>query len=291
MTEIYHYDQITPETEVYGVIADPVGHSLSPQIHNAGFRHCGLNKVYVPIRVPREDLARFLEDAAALDIKGLSVTIPHKEEVIKKLTEVDAAVRGIGAANTIVIDGKKRQGFNTDHRAALESMEAAIGGPAEFEQRLKGRTALVLGAGGVGKAIVYGLTRRGVKVVVSDGVSRQALTLAQRFECRAVEWPARHTIAPDLLVNCTPVGMHPNVDESPFEKHHLRPSMIVFDAVYNPEHTMLIKDAENRNCTVVTGVDMFVRQACLQFELFTGQEGPAALMRETIRRAIGAAKY
>jgi 3-dehydroquinate dehydratase/shikimate dehydrogenase len=128
-------------------------------------------------------------------------------------------------------------------------------------------------------------------VVVSDGVARQALTLAQRFECHSVEWAARHTVTADLLVNCTPVGMHPNVDESPFEKHHLRPSMIVFDVVYNPEHTMLVKNAENRNCTVVTGVHMFVRQACLQFQLFTGQEGPADLMRETIRRAIGAAKY
>jgi 3-dehydroquinate dehydratase/shikimate dehydrogenase len=291
MSDIYHYDQINAETEVYGVIADPVGHSLSPQIHNAGFRHCGLNKVYVPIRVPREDLSRFLDDAAALDIKGLSVTIPHKEEVIKKLTEADDAVRGIGAANTVVIEGKRRRGFNTDHQAALESMEAAVGGPVEFEARLRGKTALVLGAGGVGKAIVYGLRRRGVKVIVSDGVARQALTLAQRFECQSVDWAARHTVTADLLVNCTPVGMHPNVDETPFEKHHLRPSMIVFDAVYNPEHTMLVKNAENRNCTVVTGVDMFVRQACLQFHLFTGQEGPAELMRETIRRAIGAAKY
>ena len=97
------------------MIADPVGHSLSPQIHNAGFRHCELNKVYVPIRVPREDLSRFLDDAAALDIKGLSVTIPHKEEVIKKLTEVDDAVRGIGAANTILFDGKKR--LRLQHRS------------------------------------------------------------------------------------------------------------------------------------------------------------------------------
>ncbi len=291
MTEIYHYERINPQTEVYGVIADPVGHSLSPQIHNVAFQHCGLNKVYVPIRVPREDLPRFLEDAAALDIKGLSVTIPHKEEVIKKLTEVDAAVRGIGAANTVIFEGKRRLGFNTDCRAAIDSLEAAIGGPAEFDERVKGKTALVLGAGGVGKAVVYGLIRRGVNVVVSDGVARQALTLAQRFECRSVDWPARHSVTPDLLVNCTPVGMHPNVDESPFDRHHMRPSMIVFDAVYNPEHTMLVKDAKSRNCTVITGVDMFVRQACLQFELFTGQEGPAELMRETIRRAIGAAKY
>ena len=291
MTETYHYDQIDADTEVYGVVADPVGHSLSPLLHNVAFRHFKLNKVYIPIRVPREDLARFIDDAGRLDIRGLSVTIPHKEEVVKKLTEADGAVRGIGAANTVIFDGKKRQGFNTDCRAAMDSLEAAIGGAGEVEQKIKGKTALVLGAGGVGKAVVYGLTRRGANVVVSDGVARQALTLAQRFSCRSVEWSARHSIAADLLFNCTPVGMHPNVNETPFEKHHLRPSMVVFDAVYNPENTLLVKDARSRNCTVVTGVDMFVRQACRQFKLFTGKEGPADLMRETIRRAIGAAKY
>jgi 3-dehydroquinate dehydratase / shikimate dehydrogenase len=291
MTEIYNYDQINAETEVYGVIADPIGHSLSPQIHNAGFRQCQLNKVYIPIRVPRENLLQFIDDAPAWGIKGLSVTIPHKEQVMRKLTEAEAAVRGIGAANTVLFDGQKRLGYNTDCRAAMESLAAVVEGPEEFERRLKGKTALVLGAGGVGKAIVYELVRRGANVVVTDGVPRQALTLANRYECRSVEWPARHTIMADLLFNCTPVGMHPNVDETPFERHHLRPSMIVFDAVYNPENTLLVKDARSRNCTVVTGVEMFVRQACLQFKLFTGQDGPAELMRETIRRVIGAAKH
>jgi 3-dehydroquinate dehydratase / shikimate dehydrogenase len=290
MTEIYHYDRINAETEVYGVIADPIGHSLSPQIHNTGFFHCGMNKVYVPFRVPREDLSRFMDDAHLLDIKGLSVTIPHKEEVIKKLTDADGAVRGIGAANTVVFADQKRLGYNTDYRAAMDSLEAAGEGAEEMQRRIQGRTALVLGAGGVGKAIVYGLIRRGVNVVLADAVSRQALTLAQRCNCRWVEWSARYSITADLLFNCTPVGMHPNVDETPFEKHHLRPSMIVFDAVYNPENTLLVKEAHSRNCTVVTGVDMFVRQAGLQFELFTGQKGPADLMRDTIRRAIGAAK-
>jgi len=291
MTEIYRYDQINADTEVYGVIADPIGHSLSPLIHNAAFQHCKMNKVYVPLRVPREDLSRFIDDAPALGVRGLSVTIPHKEEVIKRLSEADGAVRGIGAANTVVFEGKKRLGFNTDYRAAMDSLEAAIGGADQVESRLKGKTALVLGAGGVGKAVAYGLVRRGMQAVVSDAVPRQALTLAHRLDCRSIEWSARHSVTADLLANCTPLGMHPNVDETPYEKHHLRPSMIVFDAVYNPENTLLIKDARSRNCTVITGVDMFVRQACLQFELFTGEDGPAEVMREAIRLAIGAAKY
>lgn len=290
MTEIYHYDQIRADTEVYGVIADPIGHSLSPQIHNAGFRHCKMNKIYVPIRVPREDLSQFIDDAPSFDIKGLSVTIPHKEEVVKKLTDMEAAVRGIGAANTVIVDGHQRLGYNTDYLAAMDSLNDAVGGAAEIDRSAAARTALVLGAGGVGRAIAYGLVRRGLSVVVTDGAPAAAANLAEYLKCRSVDWAGRHSVAADLLFNCTPVGMHPNVDETPFDKHHLRPSMVVFDAVYNPENTLLVKEALSRNCTVITGVDMFVRQACLQFKLFTGQDGPADLMRETIRRAIGAAK-
>jgi 3-dehydroquinate dehydratase/shikimate dehydrogenase len=273
------------------VIADPIGHSLSPLIHNSAFEHLGMNKVYVPFRVPREDLPQFIDEATTLGIKGLSVTIPHKEAVVKKLTEADGAVRGIGAANTVLFQGEKRLGYNTDYRAAMSSLAAAVGFSAEDEGPLKGHTALVLGAGGVGKAIAYGLIRRGASVVLADGDAERAVRLAQRFKCRCVDWLARHTVTADLLVNCTPVGMHPNVDETPYDKHRLRPSMIVFDAVYNPESTLLIKDARSRNCTVVTGVEMFVRQACLQFELFTGRDGPAELMRDVIKRAIAAAKY
>jgi 3-dehydroquinate dehydratase/shikimate dehydrogenase len=290
MTEIYHYDDIREDTEVYGVIADPVGHSLSPLIHNAAFQHAKLNKVYIPIRVPREDLSQFIDDAKDLDIRGLSVTIPHKEDVIRTLTEADGAVRGIGACNTVVFKGSDRLGFNTDYRAAMDSLEMVCGGAQSLKEQLDGRTALVLGAGGVAKAMAYGLMRRGLRVVVTDIALEQALTMAKTFNCRSVEWPLRHSVPAELLVNCTPVGMHPNVDETPYDKLHLRPSTIVFDVVYTPENTLLVKDARARNCTVVTGVDMFVRQACLQFQHFTGQEGPSDLMRETIRRAIGAAR-
>lgn len=295
MTEIFNYDKIQADTEIYGVVADPIGHSLSPLIQNAAFQHFGMNKVYVPFRVPREDISRFIDEATQFGIRGLSVTIPHKEDVIKKLTDVDVAVRGIGATNTMIFEGQKRIGYNTDCSAAMSSLEEVLrleGIHADKpENLLQGKTALVLGAGGVGKAVIYGLSRRGAQVVVSDGVPRQAATLANNFNCRSVDWGARHTVAADLLFNCTPVGMHPNVDETPYDKHHMRPSMIVFDAVYNPENTLLVKEARSRNCTVITGIDMFVRQACLQFKLFTGQDGPADVMRETIRRAIGAAKY
>ena len=115
-------------------------------------------------------------------------------------------------------------------------------------------------------------------------------SLAEQAKCKAIDWSARHGISADILVNCTPVGMHPNVDETPFDRHHMRPSMVVFDTVYNPESTLFVKDARARSCVVVTGVDMFIRQAALQFKLFTGQDAPMGLMRETLKRATGAAR-
>jgi 3-dehydroquinate dehydratase/shikimate dehydrogenase len=290
MTQVYRYDQINAETEVYGVVADPIGHSLSPLIHNAGFAHLGLNKVYVPFRVPREDLVRFIDEADALGIRGLSITIPHKETVIKALNQVDPSVEGIGAANTVVFNGSLRAGYNTDYHAAISSLVEAMELTGAGERPFSGKTALVMGCGGAGMAITYGLVRGGAHVLLTDIAQRKAETMAERFDCVAVEWVDRHKANPDILVNSTPVGMHPNVDESPYEKHHLRPSMVVFDAVYNPENTLLIKDARSRNCAVVTGIEMFVRQACLQFKHFTGHEGPADLMRDVIRRTIGAAK-
>jgi len=291
MVNVYHYDQINRETEVFGVVADPVGHSLSPLIHNAAFAERGLNKVYVPFRVPREDLRSFIAEAQELGIKGLSVTIPHKEAVLEMLTKADGVVHGIGACNTIVFDGQDRLGYNTDYRAAMESLEESLREAGGGDNPLSGKTALVMGAGGVGKAISFGLVRRGAAVVVTDAQPQVAKRLAAALKCRAIDWAKRHTVSADVLINGTPVGMHPNVDETPYPKHHLRPAMVVFDAVYNPETTLLVKEARSRNCRVITGVDMFVRQACLQFKLFTGQDGPADTMREVIRRTIAAAKY
>lgn len=292
MKEIYRYDQITPETEVYGVVADPVGHSLSPQIHNAAFAHLGMNRVYVPFRVPRGDLADFIDVAPRLGVRGLSVTIPHKEAVLQKLHQVDGAVRAVGAANTVVYSDEKRIGYNTDYRAALDSLLAALKveeGAAQ-ESPLTGKNCLVLGAGGVARAIAHGLHRRHARVTLASRTLARAKQLAERVGCAAVEWDRRFTVPADILVNGTPIGMHPHVDETPYDDGHLRAEMIVFDTVYNPENTLLIKLARQQGCAVVTGVDMFVRQAALQFQLFTGQEAPAGVMRETLKRATSAAR-
>lgn len=283
MKDVYHYDQISPETEVYGVVGDPIGHSLSPLVHNTAFRHHGLNKVYVPFRVPRGDFEAFLNQAPQLGVKGLSVTIPHKEAAFLALSSMDVPTKAIKACNTILFQGHERIGRNTDYAAASEAILAVAG-------TIRGKRALVLGAGGAAHAIAHAIKDLSAEVLITNRTKDRAEALATALKCNIVEWSARHTINADILVNCTPVGMHPNVDESPYEKTYFRPGTLVFDTIYNPETTMLIKEAQNRDCRTVTGVDMFVRQAGMQFKLFTGLAAPLDFMRQTLKRATGAVK-
>jgi len=290
MTEVYFYDALNRESNVYAVIGDPIGHSFSPLVHNAALREQNINAVYIPFRVPKSHLKRFLTDAPLLGIRGLSVTIPHKENALRVVTRLDRAAREIGAVNTIVFENNGMTGYNTDCRAAMDSL-AQVMPKAADEDGLQGVGCLVLGAGGAARAIAYGLKRRGAKVTIASRTREKADALGESLDCKSVEWSARHQVAFDVLVNCTPVGMHPDVDESPFERHHLKPSQVVFDTVYNPETTLLVKNARSQSCKVVTGMEMFVRQAALQFKLFTGHTAPVDLMRDTVRRAIGPAKY
>jgi 3-dehydroquinate dehydratase/shikimate dehydrogenase len=288
MRDVYRYEQIGADTEVYGVIADPVAHSLSPLVHNAAFAQLGMNKVYLPFRVPREHLEQFLNEAEELGIKGLSVTIPHKEAVLPLLTHRDEAVEGIGAANTILFRDGRRIGYNTDARAAIDSVEHTMALPEE--NGLHRKQALILGAGGVARAVGYGLKLRGADVVISGRTPERAEMLAHELKARSVGWPLRHNIQADLVINCTPVGMHPNVNETPYDGANLKPECVVFDTVYNPEQTLLIKQARQAGCTAITGIDMFVGQAAVQFKLFTDQEAPLDTMRTAVRRAISAAR-
>lgn len=291
MVDVYRHDSITKDTAVYGVIADPIAHSLSPQVHNAAFGAAGIDAVYLPFRVPFDTLGQFVEDAQRLDIRGLSVTIPHKEAIARFLTKVDPAVKGIGAVNTVLFKDGQVLGYNTDYKAAMDCLEGALGAVGANPSPLKDKRVLVLGAGGVARAIMYGLSRRGAKATVAGRTRARAQTLADAFGGRSVDWQARHNAEVDVVVNCTPIGMHPNVDESPFGKPYLKPTMVVFDTVYNPESTLLIKEAKLRGCRAVTGVEMFIRQAALQFMLFTGREAPYDLMRDTLKRAIGPVRF
>ncbi|MER3416929.1 MAG: shikimate dehydrogenase [Gemmataceae bacterium] len=291
MRAIYRYDHITPRTRIFAVIGDPVAHSLSPVIHNGAFRTLGLDCVYLPVRIPRGDLEESLQALDRLPVEGYSVTIPHKEAAARLARQRDSRVDAIGAANTLVraSDGGFAA-YNTDAPAAVESLLFALA-QIEDPPRIAGKSVLILGAGGAARAVAFGLHQAGALLTITNRTPERAQELAAAIGCRVVDWAARHAVTADIVVNCTSVGMHPHVDESPLHVSFLRPGLVVFDIVYNPENTLLVKQARERGCHVLTGVDMFVRQALLQFKHFTGQEAPRDLMEKLVRRALSPVKW
>ncbi len=287
MKQIYNYEGVNGATKVFGVIGDPVAQSLSPLIHNSTFRHLGLNCVYLPFRVPRGELAGFLRGFDCFPIQGYSVTIPHKEAAAQYAATQDSAVVQVRAANTLVRGDNGFAAYNTDYQAALDSLQAHLppAGPGE-PASLASRTVLLLGAGGAARAVAHALHRAGAQVTIANRTAEKAQKLAIEVGCRHVDWAARNGILCDVLINCTSVGMFPNVDETPIHPSALRAGLAVFDTVYRPEQTLLVKEARERHCHVLTGVDMFVRQAALQFRMFTGREAPIDFMRDLTRRAL-----
>ena len=286
MTRMYDVKNINSDTELFGVIADPVAHSYSPLIHNTAFADQKLNARYLPLRIPQDDLHNFMDAVDEVGIKGISITIPHKERALDYCTQAEASANGIGAINTMVFHKDDRLGYNTDYRAAMDCIiEVMDRKDAAKENALQGVTAMVLGAGGVSRAVVWGLKQRQAEVIVTSRTEERSRLLASEIGCRAVPWEDRHNQKVQLLINGTPVGMHPNVDASPFNSSALNQYMVVFDTVYNPENTMLVKYAKRAQCRIITGIDMFVRQAAYQYKLFTGKDAPAMLMRKTIKHA------
>ncbi len=290
MTEMYGYDRVDKETKFFGVIADPIGHSLSPLVHNNEIAKHGMNAIYIPFRVPREHLSAFIDGCHELGIRGLSVTIPHKESILRCCTSLDEDVAGIRAANTVVFDGQTTQAYNTDCKAAVTSLARAVGA-TDLKKPFAGKTAMILGSGGVAKAIGFGLNRGGASVTITGRNTKKTEELADHLKCKSLDWAIRQQVTTDILINCTPLGMHPNVDETPYARNHLKESTVVFDTVYNPEQTLFIKEAREQGCKVVSGVEMFVRQAALQFKLFTGVDANKKEMRREVKRAISAASY
>jgi 3-dehydroquinate dehydratase/shikimate dehydrogenase len=287
----FFYNAIDAKTEVYGVIGDPIEQSLSPAIHNAAFRHLGLNKVMVPFLVPDGELEAFFKELDWLGLKGCSATIPHKEAVVGLLQQKEGAVERTSSCNTVVIEADgRRVGYNTDYRAAMNSLEIAMGGSEDDEEAspLLDKQVLILGAGGVARSIAFGLMRRGAHLTITSRHDERATGLAEEVGCRMVTWSQRATIIADVVINCTPVGMHPNVDDTPLPASAFpRPGIVAFDTVYHPENTMMLKLARERQAQAVTGVDMFLRQAALQFKLYTGQDAPFDVMRDTLKRKLG----
>lgn len=300
MQHFYRPKDIDEETTLFGVVADPVAHSLSPQLHNTAFEHEDLNFRYLPFRITADELPLFIQWCKEFGIGGLSVTIPHKETILPLMSEVESAAKGIGAINTVSIRGMDAAGYNTDYRAAMDCLEEAlktqrtiqnVSDDLREDDLFRGRGVLILGAGGVARAIGFGLRQRGATVAIASRTLERSSQLARDIGGRALAWESRHDMRPGILINCSPIGMHPDVDGCPYDEAKLHEDMIVFDTVYNPEKTVLVKRAKEAGCFVINGLDMFVRQAAYQFKLFTGLEPPTKVMRETVKRITSPVKY
>jgi 3-dehydroquinate dehydratase/shikimate dehydrogenase len=288
LREVYRWDAIEAQTPVFGVIGWPVTHSLSPRLHNAAMAEEGIDGVYLPlpVRPSYEHLASFLDYVTSnrwLDLAGMSVTIPHKQHVAHWLDErgyrISDLARRCGAVNTLVRQDDGWRGENTDATGALRALESV---PELADGRLAGRQVDVLGAGGAALAVVAGLTERGCQVTVYNRNEERARTLAQRLRCAWKPWQQRASGSGTVLVNCTSVGMTPDVDSSPVPAERLGSGMVVFDSVYNPAQTRLLREAQERDCRTISGVEMFIGQAAEQFALWHGREAPP----DTLRRIL-----
>ncbi len=290
---LYHHDSMDRETELFGVIADPVGHSLSPAIHNACLADKGINGVYLPLLVQggREGLFGFLDNVLSrpwLGFRGFSVTIPHKHSALDYVRQkggfIEPLAAQIGAANTLVIERQatsdERLGaYNTDYAGALDAIADGMGISREGFRCMP---VAVVGAGGVARAIVAGLTDAGAKVTIYNRTVERAEQLAADFGCVCAGLDAFSHLDARLLVNCTSIGMHPKVDTTPVPPELLKSGMAVFDTVYNPAETLLLKHAKAAGARTIDGIAMFVNQALAQFHLFTTQSADPALMRRVV---------
>jgi shikimate dehydrogenase len=278
--------EIDTETKLCGVIGNPVHHSLSPAIHNAAFRKMGLNFVYLAF--PVEVIGDAIKGLRALgNSRGFSVTIPHKLAAMPFLDEVDQTARHIGAINTIVVDNGKLIGYNTDASGALRALRE--GGAA-----LSGQRVLMLGSGGAARAIAFaladdaqiaGLTILGVdeeerRRLVQDLRSRTTLVV----EDGSIQDDSLRSWIPHCrtVIHCTPVGMSPHVEDTCVPAAMWRSDLTVMDIVYNPRETRLLKEARAAGCRTIQGLEMFLSQAILQFELWTNQTAPADVMRAVL---------
>ncbi|RJP14531.1 MAG: shikimate dehydrogenase [Candidatus Abyssobacteria bacterium SURF_5] len=278
-------------TKVCAVIGNPVEHSLSPAIHNAAFDALGLNYAYVAFRV--ENIAGAVAGLRALgNFRGLSVTIPHKVSIMQYLDEIDEITRSIGSVNTVVKEDGILRGTSTDGPGAAKAL-------ADAGIEIEGRRILMLGSGGAARSIAFALaTRKCPRDLTILGVIPAELeklvndlrekTAAQVEGALLDDSSLRRNIGPaDIVIHCTPVGMNPRTEASLVPKEVLRAGQVVFDIVYTPRKTRLLRDAETAGCTIVPGLEMFVNQAVLQFELWTGKQAPVEIMRKVVERHLG----
>jgi len=271
MQQLYRAGQITKRTRVYGVIGEPIGHSLSPVLHNTAFHARKYDAVFVPFLV--RDLRDFLRSIEALGIAGFAITIPHKEKILGYLDECDPLAERIGAVNTVVVRGGGHlYGYNTDYVGVLRSLE--------HRMQLAGSRILLVGAGGAARAAAFALVHAGAVVCLTARRPERARALARAAGAHIVAKSDLRREFFDAIVNCTPVGMHPR-GGSPLASADLN-CRLVMDMVYRPRTTELLRIARRRGIETVSGVEMFLAQGFAQYEIWTGERAPEAAVRRAV---------
>jgi shikimate dehydrogenase len=283
--------RIDAKTQVCAILGHPVGHSLSPAIHNAAFAALGLNYVYVAHDVAPDRLRQAVAGARALGYRGLSVTIPHKVAALDCVDEVDEAARCIGCINTVVQEGGRLEGHNSDGLGALQALREADADPTS-------RHVVMLGSGGAARAIAVSLVLEATPAsldllgVELEELNQLIADLRQLGRCQvqgrelSLSTLTEQLAVADLLLHCTPVGMHPADQQSLVPTELLRADLTVFDAVYNPRRTKLLTTAQAAGCRTVEGMTMFLGQAVVQFELWTGLPAPTQVMRRVLEERL-----
>ena len=276
LRNLYRVEKLRRTARIYGVIADPIRHSISPAVHNRAFQSRRMDSVYLPFLVSPANLRDFFQLAERLPLAGFSVTIPHKQKIIRYLDVVDPLARRIGAVNTVWRKAGKWRGTNTDAAGVTEPLSHVL--------RLGNASVLIVGNGGAARSAACALATAGARIALVGRNPDRVRALAKVCGAEALakeQLESRHF---DVVVHATPLGMFPNVNECFFNGHI--PADIVFDMVYNPAETMLIRRAREQGKTVVPGLDMFIAQAVRQFEIWTGESAPRAVMQRAAAEAL-----
>ena len=272
---------ITARSSLCLIIGDPVSHSLSPSMHNAAYVSAGLPFVMAGAHVRAEGLPDALRGMRALGIRGFAVTMPHKVAILPLLDVVDPIAQTIGAVNTVVNDNGVLTGFNTDWLGILRPLERTID--------LKARTVALLGAGGAAQAALYACTSEGASVTIFNRSVEKASAIAEKFGCAVRSLDAATDLSTfDIIINTTSVGMSPNLDQSPISESAIRKHHIIFETIYAPNVTTLLKVSQIVGAQTITGLEMFLEQGVAQFQLHTGVKAPRNEMEKILRNALGA---
>jgi 3-dehydroquinate dehydratase / shikimate dehydrogenase len=276
MRSLYRCEKLTRHTRLYGVVASPVAHSKSPLIHNRAFQARRLDAVYLPFLVSAAHLADWMKFAAAEPVAGFSVTIPHKQRIVRYLDFVDPQARRIGAVNTVWRKAGKWRGANTDTEGVLK--------PLSRHLRLAHSSVLIAGYGGAARAAAIALSDASAEITITGRNMKTAQALARAVNGQAVTLKEAAQNQYDALVHATPLGMSPRIGECLFADR--LPAAIVFDMVYNPHETLLLKRAKQQGCVVIPGIEMLLEQAAHQFEIWTGETAPRSVMRTALDASI-----